>query len=81
MSSAHGDTPLVADTSSWFRNLRADGKLHCGWCVPSSVAQVHLNEPIRKLIKVKSGDFYVLAASQIDAITFEEKQNHKYCGE
>lgn len=72
--------PEISDTSGWFRNLHND-KLHCGWCLPASVALVRQAEPMRRYLNTKLGDFYVLQSFQIEALAPKDIAEHKACAE
>jgi hypothetical protein len=72
--------PEITDTSGWFRNLSTD-KLHCGLCLPASVALVRQAEPMRRYLNTKLGDFYVLQSFQIEGLAPKEIEEHKACAE
>lgn len=72
--------PEITDTSGWFRNLSTD-QLHCGLCLPASVALVRQAEPMRRYLNTKLGDFYVLQNFQIEGLAPKDIADHKACAE
>ena len=72
--------PEISDTSGWFRNL-STYQLHCGLCLPASVALVRQAEPMRRYLNTKLGDFQVLEDFQIEGLAPKEMQDHKACAE